>query len=99
MKDLRVLTEKLKTEDLLEAGPRRTHSTSLNNISANPAAGVNGKSLENWLDERIQMCRVRHYYQQFVTVPQSDLDDSASNDHPFLSDLAWMAMEIEDNSS
>ena len=94
VKDLKLLTDKLKAEDLLEVGPQRTHSASLTNISANPAAGVNGKSLRRWLSERIQMCQVRHYYQQFVPIPPSQLDDSASNDHPFLSDPVWTEMEL-----
>lgn len=32
-------------------------------------SGINGKSLNEWMLKRIEMCRVRHYYRQFAIEP------------------------------
>lgn len=90
IRDVRLLVGKLKDEKLLQQLGERSHSPSLNRVFGNPTSGINGKSFGHWMEERMEMCRVRHYYQQFNIVPPSYIEDSAlSTDHPFLSDLAW----------
>lgn len=83
-----MLVEQLKGENLLNIEAKRTHSPSLLSITANPLAGINGKSLKDWITQRMEMCRVRHYYQQFITVSPSYVEEEISVLYPNLV-LSW----------
>lgn len=44
----------------------RYHSVTTMNICKNLMAGLNGINLYKWIQERIQLGRIRHHYRQFV---------------------------------
>lgn len=63
--DVKALTELYAKANLLNREGIRAHSPALTNITRNLAGGVNGKSMREWLTERIELCRIRNYYRQF----------------------------------
>ena len=71
MDDINLLVESYQSAELFDdgrdsAGPMRTHSPKLLSICSNSMSAMNGKALLNWLKERIEICRIRQYYRQFV---------------------------------
>jgi len=81
MNDIKLLAEKYQKEDLLTLSSTspRSHSPTLLTVPANPISGTNGKSLRQWMDSRMELIRVRHYYQQYSQVAASFVDSTSSS--------------------
>lgn len=80
-KDIELLVEKYSEESLLESvcDMSRSHSSSLLTVPSNPMAGTNGKSLLKWMNDRVELIKVRHYYQQFSQVAASYMDTTGAS--------------------
>lgn len=79
--DISLLVKEYSQASLLNTSSttERTHSPSLLRLTSNPLAGINGKSLNEWILGRMQLIRVRHYYLQFIQQPAS-IDDTHGDD-------------------
>lgn len=88
IKDIRRLMKCYVDEDLLEQCQARTHSPSLLHVASNTTAGINGKSLCEWMEGRIGMCKIRHYYRQFITASASFSSES-EDAYPLLLPTWW----------
>lgn len=80
--DVKALTDLYYTSHLFTSSETtsRVHSPSLSSITPNAlAAGLNSKSLDEWVDERIKLTQLRNYYRQFLH-QDPPLDASSSLD-------------------
>lgn len=51
---------------------------------------MNGKSLKEWLTERMELCRIRNYYRQFGNQPATHDPESSFDICP---DSDWSALD------
>ena len=91
--DTKALTELYRTTPLFTSEARiRVHSSSLGNISKNIiGAGLNGSSLNDWVQEWIQLSQLRNYYRQFMN-KEPALDRSSSLE-PMCTDSEWSSFD------
>lgn len=94
MADIELLVDKMAEDNLISNGSQRTHSPTLISVPSSPVAGINGKSLNEWIEQRMEMIRVRHYYRQFECVAASYTEEDESlRVYPHLSSN-WADMPI-----
>lgn len=102
MKDISMLTSLYVPADLLHSiRTTRAHSPTLLNVTENLMSGMNGQSLEQWLKDRIELCKIRQYYRQFyrpkdTTHSTSSLDLVPDSDWSSMADFSipWSDVEI-----
>lgn len=88
--DIKLLTELYSTSNLMQQSGPRVHSPSTFNVTKNISEGMNGKSLKEWLTERMELCRIRNYYRQFGNQPATHDPESSLDICP---DSDWSALD------